>query len=166
MALIVLKLRKIRAQIAAMRKSSCLCQQRETFQTWQRAAKHAITYARSRDKEANAALMDICARDAIDKSTLEKEYTNFFWHTEKLKELQKNASDQAAVYAQAVESTSQARREHIRCESKLDQAILFYKKVLFFNLQKLLRLEAEENEEVANNRHILKSLKSNFYDYE
>ena len=166
MALVFLKLRKIRAQIAAMRKSVFLCQQKETFQIWQRAEEQAIHCASVRDKEASAGLEAICARRLINRSSVEQEYANFFWRTEQLKELQKTALERAEAHSEALEATSQARMEHIRCENKADQAIHFYKKVFLCHLQQLLRVESEENEEIANNRHVLKSSKANFYERE
>ncbi|ALJ56899.1 hypothetical protein AMD24_00737 [Candidatus Xiphinematobacter sp. Idaho Grape] len=163
-ALVFLKLRKARAQIAAIKKSVCLRRQKETFQVWQRAEKRALDYAHTRDIEASTALKAICAKHSVYRRGLEKEYARFFWRTEQLKELQKAASEKEEAYTRALEETSRARTEHIYSESKSDQAVRFYKRVLLCHLQQLLHTESEENEEAASSRYILKSLKANFYE--
>jgi len=163
-ALVFLKLRKARAQIAAIKKSVCLRRQKETFQIWEHAEKQALDYVHTRDREASTALKEICTKHSVCRRGLEREYARFSWHTEQLKELQRAASEKAADYSRALEETSRARTEHISSESRSDQAARLYKRTVLRHLQQLLCAESEENEEVASNRYILRFLKANFYE--
>ncbi|QQY08479.1 MAG: hypothetical protein JMM76_00585 [Candidatus Xiphinematobacter sp.] len=163
-ALIFLKLRRAKAQIAAVKKSVCLRRQKEIFQGWKRVEKQALDYAHARDKEMSTVLKGIYTKHLVYRRSLERGYASFSWRTKQLRALQEAASEKAAAYSQALEETSRARVEHIHAESRSDQAVCLYKRTLLRHLRELLYAESEENEEVASNRYILKSLRANFYE--
>lgn len=158
-AAMLLRLRKMKAQIAATKKTLSLRQQKQAFQEWRQAKKNAQDYESSRNKGATAAMHAICTKISVSRIDLEYEYANFSWKTEQLKELRQIIEKKAEEHTQKVEKTRQTRIEHIHCENKADQAVRLYKQAKHALRQQLLHAESEENEEIATTRHILKSAK-------
>ncbi|PWU07787.1 MAG: hypothetical protein C5B47_05615 [Verrucomicrobia bacterium] len=156
----LLKLRQMKAQIAAIKKAACLRQQKAAFEELRQAEKHAEDCEIARNNQASAGMRAICNKTAVNRSALEHEYANFSWATEQLKELRQIIVDKTDAHTKRLEETNKARKEHLYCENKSHQAAQLYQKAKKAHLQTLLTAESEENEEIATTRHILKSAKS------
>ncbi len=155
----LLKLRQMKAQIAAIKKTACLRQQKAAFEELRRAEKQAENCEIARNNGARSAMQTICEKASISKTALEHEYANFSWATEQLKELRQIVVQKTETHTKRLEETNQARKEHLYSENKSDQAARLHEKIKKVHLQFLLSAESEENEEIATTRHILKCLK-------
>lgn len=155
----LLKLRQMKAQIAAIKKTACLRQQKAAFEELRQAEKQAADCETARNNGAKSAMQTICKKASISRTALEHEYANFSWATEQLIELRKIVVQKTEAHTKRLEETNQARKEHLYSENKSDQAAQLYEKAKKNHLQFLLAVESEENEEIATTRHILKSLK-------
>ncbi len=155
----LLKLREMRSRVAAVKKTACLREQKEAFEEMQQAEKTAENCEAMRNEGAALAMRSICEKTTVNRTDLQHEYASFTWATEKLVELRQVVAQKAEAHTKKIDASSQARAEHIQCENKTDQATSLVQKAKQAYLQHLLYEEAEENEEVATTRHILRSAK-------